>query len=162
MSLTETPTASACPGCTAMPDPGKDATRKADAIQSIELALPGIHCAGCIASVERGLTRLPEVSAARVNLSQKRVRIDTAGEVAPETLIDHLASIGYEARHLDSDLLGPRADDTGRDLMMRLAVAGFAMMNVMLLSVAVWSGAADATRDLFHWISASIALPTIA
>ncbi|MFY0690548.1 MAG: cadmium-translocating P-type ATPase [Paracoccaceae bacterium] len=162
MSLAETPSAGACPGCTALPETAKQSARKAGATQSLELSLPGIHCAGCIAAVERGLLKLPDVRAARVNLSQKRVRIDTSEEVAPETLIDHLAGLGYEARHLDSDLLGPRTDQTGRDLMMRLAVAGFAMMNVMLLSVAVWSGAADATRDLFHWISATIALPTIA
>src|SRR3546814_5970951 len=31
----------------------------------------------------------------------------------------------------------------------------------MLLSVAVWSGAEQATRDLFHWISAAIAFPTL-
>ena len=37
-------------------------------------------------------------------------------------------------------------------------VCGYA---VLLLSVAVWSGAEDATRDLFHWISGAIALPTV-
>ena len=51
--------------------------------------------------------------------------------------------------------------DAGRDLLMRIGVSGFAMMNIMILSVAVWSGAEAATRDLFHWISGAIALPTV-
>ena len=47
-------------------------------------------------------------------------------------------------------------------MLRAVAVSGFAMMNIMLLSVSVWSGATGVTRDLFHWISAMITLPTIA
>src|SRR5690606_26748835 len=54
------------------------------------------------------------------------------------------------------------ADRTGRDLLLRIGVAGFASMNVMLFSVSVWSGAEAATRDLLHWISALIAIPAAA
>src|SRR5690606_31234704 len=46
-------------------------------------------------------------------------------------------------------------------LIRALAVAGFAAMNIMGLSVAVWSGASGETRDLFHWLSALIALPAL-
>ena len=53
-----------------------------------------------------------------------------------------------------------------RQLLRAMAVAGFAAGNIMLLSVSVWAGHAqgmgEATRDLLHWFSALIALPTIA
>ena len=127
------------------------------------LSLPTAHCAACISAVERRLMQYPGVRDARVNLSLKRVSIETEPDVRPQDLIEALEGIGYEAHELDAEALAATAAEReSRDLLMRLAVAGFAMMNVMLLSVAVWSGAADATRDLFHWISALITLPAIA
>ncbi|MCL4135010.1 UNVERIFIED_CONTAM: hypothetical protein GTU68_066481 [Idotea baltica] len=102
------------------------------------------------------------VSSVRVNLTRKRAVIHAAPEVSDTQLTDALARLGFEAQPLDQAILSAdAADQAGRDLLMRLGVSGFAMMNVMLLSVAIWSGATDATRDLFHWISAMIALPTI-
>ena len=127
------------------------------------LSLPTAHCAACISAVERRLLSIEGVSDARVNLSLKRVNIEAAPEISAADMIGVLAGIGYEAHELDAGVLAAtETDKRGRDLLMRLAVSGFALMNVMLLSVAVWSGAADATREMFHWISAMIALPTIA
>ena len=125
--------------------------------------MPTVHCAACIGDVERALDGLPGVRSSRVNLTLKRVSVAAAPGVSADALIARLAAIGYPAHELDPGLLSTtETDRRGRDLLMRLGVAGFAMMNIMLLSVAVWSGAEAATRDLFHWISAAIALPTLA
>ena len=159
MTLAETPRLAACPGCLATPAAGGVASDTAGA--TLRLSLPGIHCAACIASVERGLLSRDDVYQARVNLNRKQVQIVHAPMTPPEALIDHLAEIGFEARLLDADTLGQTGDTVGRGLLLRIAIAGFAMMNVMLMSVAVWSGAEEATRTLFHWISAAITLPAI-
>ena len=148
----------ACPACPAGGIAQEVAQRAAAPRWSF--SVPGLHCAGCMGTVERALAGLPGVEQARVNLSLKRVT--GTGDVSPATILDALAGVGFEAYPLDADSLEPGRDETGRYLLIRLAVAGFAMMNVMLLSVAVWSGAVDATRDLFHMISAAIALPVVA
>ncbi|WP_138935881.1 heavy metal translocating P-type ATPase [Roseovarius arcticus] len=150
--------ASACPACAAAPM-AERAARQAGP-PDIVLSLPGIHCAACIASVERTLRALPGVDAARVNLSLKRVAVHTNG-ANREGVVAALNGIGFEAHPLDMAVLDARQDHVGRGLMIRIAVAGFAMMNVMLLSVAVWSGASGATRELFHLISALISLPAV-
>lgn len=164
MSVTESPGAAACPGCVV----GGEAARRAaeaarDGDRDVLLSLPTMHCAGCISSVESGLMAMPDVRDARVNLSQKRARVTVGPQVEISDLVEQMESIGFEAHALDGDVLtASDADKAARALLVRLGVAGFAMMNVMLLSIAVWSGAADATRDLFHWISSMIALPTVA
>jgi Cu2+-exporting ATPase len=136
-------------------------TGSGDIRSDVVLSLPGIHCAGCISGVERALRDVPGVRAARVNLSRKRATIE-AKDVEPETLVSALSDAGYEAHVLDGSLLyAPAADDAAQALLVRLAVAGFALMNVMPFSVAVWSGAAATTQVLFHWISAGIAIPAL-
>ncbi|MDP5306023.1 heavy metal translocating P-type ATPase [Paracoccus spongiarum] len=159
------PRLGACPACDAAPLAGRLAEAGGagrDAGGTLILSLPAAHCAACISDVERALTGHPGVRTARVNLTLRRVTVDAPGLAADE-LIPVLARIGHEAHELDPEALSATAADRqGRDLLMRIGVAGFAMMNIMILSVAVWSGAEAATRDLFHWISAAIALPTIA
>ena len=161
MSVAEHPSLAACPACSVAPV----ARRPAEDISNptIQLSLPTIHCAGCISGVERALSGVDGVREVRVNLTRKRVQVVADGNITAASLVGVLADAGYEAHELDADAMtASAADGMARELLMRLGVAGFAMMNVMLLSVAVWSGATEATRDLFHWISAAIALPTVA
>ncbi|MDQ7081033.1 MAG: heavy metal translocating P-type ATPase [Paracoccaceae bacterium] len=161
MSPQALPRPAVCPACTV---PAPDVT-PADAEKpgDIILSLPTIHCAGCISTVEKGLAQVKGVRDARVNLSLKRVSISADAGISAEQLVKAVEALGYEAHELDPALLAEsKGDKVGRNLLMRLAVAGFAVMNVMLLSVAVWSGAEAATRDLLHWFSAMIALPAIA
>ncbi|AUM74043.1 heavy metal translocating P-type ATPase [Paracoccus jeotgali] len=151
---------SACPACDAAPLAARIADSAA-ARGDLVLSLPTAHCAACITDVERALLAQPGVRAARVNLTLRRVMIDAPGREATD-FIPVLEGIGYEAHELDASALGPTAADRqGRDILMRIGVSGFAMMNIMILSVAVWSGASGATRDMFHWISAVIAFPTV-
>ena len=151
---------SACPACNAAPAAEHLAALPKDA--TLMLSLPGIHCAGCISGVERALLAVPGVTEARVNLTLRRAAVQAGPDVAVETLCAVLERQGYEAHELDPGVLATTdADRAGRDLLMRLAVAFFAMMNVMLLSVAVWSGADGVTRDMMHWISAAIAIPAV-
>ncbi|MAS14931.1 MAG: nitrogen fixation protein FixI [Nitratireductor sp.] len=129
-----------------------------DGLQQTDLSVPGVHCGACIQTIESALGRLDGVAGARVNLSTKRVSVKwREGRLPP--IIDTLNRLGYAAHLFDSV-------ETGRDpvlsqLIRAVAISGFAAGNIMLLSVSVWSGAEQATRDLFHWLSALIALPAL-
>ena len=128
-----------------------------------DFAVPDIRCAGCIAKLEQGLVRDRRIAAARVNFTEKRVHLSCVPDAEMPDLIGAFTNLGFEAHPIGKGAEETDAEaETSRELLRAVAVSGFAMMNVMLLSVSVWSGAAGATRDLFHWLSALIALPTVA
>ncbi len=123
------------------------------------LAVPGMHCAGCIAKIEHGLAATPGIASARVDFSAKQVRVAHLDELKLSEVVAAMAKLGFEAHPL---VEAPDPQHESRALLRALGVAGFGTMNIMLLSVSIWSGAEGASRDMFHWLSALIALPTIA
>jgi Cu2+-exporting ATPase len=131
------------------------------------LAVDGVGCAGCIRKIEGGLTKLPGIIDARLNFTQRRLAVDWRDdEIGAAEIIKALEGIGYSAHPFAPERV--EADDSrqAKWLLKCLAVAGFAAMNVMLLSISVWSGnvsdMTNETRDMFHWLSALIALPAAA
>ncbi|QAY78730.1 heavy metal translocating P-type ATPase [Sphingosinicella sp. BN140058] len=124
-------------------------------------SVPGMRCAGCIAKLENGLAPVAGIASARVNFTARQLIIDHDPDLDVPALKDAIAAIGFDAEPIRAGAALNEASES-RDLLKATAVAGFAAMNVMLLSVSVWSGAEGATRDLFHALSALIAIPTVA
>lgn len=129
------------------------------ALSATDLVVEGVSCASCIAKIEHGLAAVPGVAAARLNFTTRRLHVAHDATLDEAAVIAAVRRIGFAAHALAEQDAGP---NESRRLARALAVAGFAAMNVMLLSVSVWSGADGATRTLFHWLSALIALPAVA
>jgi len=133
----------------------------------IDLAVEGVNCAGCMAKIERGLSALPDVTLARVNLTDRRVALEwMEGRLDPSRFIDRLAELGYKAYPFEKASAENAEVEQTRFLLRCLGAAAFATMNVMMLSIPVWSGNVSdmlpEQRDFFHWLSALIALPAAA
>jgi P-type Cu2+ transporter len=138
-----------------------------DGTLGMELAIDGIACGACIARVEGAVKRVPGVTEARLNFTNRRLHVAWAdGAVKPAEILQSLEASGYHGHRFIPLRAEQEEAAEARRLTRCLAVAGFATMNIMLLSVSVWSGSVTditpETRDFFHWASALIALPAAA
>lgn len=131
----------------------------------VDFLVRGARCAGCISKIEKTVSALPGVTAARLNLSTGRlsVELDAAGGDARHVVVA-LDALGYPATPFDPAAARVRADVEGRRLILCLAVAGFGAMNAMMFSVPIWAGLfgqelGPATRVLMMWLSAIVGAP---
>jgi Cu2+-exporting ATPase len=141
--------------------------RREGANSHMDLALEGVTCAGCIRKIENGLRQLSGIVDARVNFTNRRLAVEWQdGAIEPESVIRAIERIGFRAHPFVQTQASAQEGREAAALLKCLAVAGFGAMNIMLLSISIWSGSgADMSielRDLFHWISALIALPAVA
>lgn len=130
-------------------------------------AVEGVNCGRCISKIETALRKLPAVVDARLNFSNRRLTLAwRENGVQPTEFVRELEGLGYRAYPFQARAVELEEQRQSKLLLRCLGVAGFAAMNIMLLSVSVWSGnvtdITPETRDLFHWVSALIALPAAA
>ncbi|MDO8350080.1 MAG: heavy metal translocating P-type ATPase [Gallionella sp.] len=127
------------------------------------LLIEGIHCAACVWLIERSMMRIPGVSTANVNLAGKRLHLRwDNSKVKLSTLIHQLSKIGYAGVPYDPEVAEGAMKKANRALLFRLFFAGFAMMNLTLISIALYSGAGDGEfRNFFHWMGWALATPTL-
>ncbi len=131
--------------------------------REINLLVEGIHCAACVWLIENTLFKTPGVQDARVNLSGKRLRLKWDNtRIKLSDLLRRLGQIGYAAVPFDPEVAEGALKKQNRALLYRMGFAGFAMMNLLWISIALYSGADKGEfRTLFHWVGFALATPTL-
>ena len=124
-----------------MIDPSPFVRRSTDGANALFLNVKGAHCGGCISRIENGLSSIPDVETARLNLSTGRLSVKWRGDkLHPKAIVEKITTLGFEASAFDPEAAAQEKDNESRFLLRCLAVAGFAAANIMLLSVSVWAG----------------------
>jgi Cu2+-exporting ATPase len=131
--------------------------------RTIHLLVEGIHCAACIWLIEQTLNKQNAVLSVEANLTSKRLRLQWNNSQAKlSELLTLLAGIGYAAVPFDPETAEGALAKRHRGMLYRMAFSGFAMMNLMWVSIALYSGANEGEfRNWFHWIGFVIATPTL-
>lgn len=132
-------------------------------LRDIHLLVEGIHCPACVWLIERVMLREPGVQSANVNLTAKRIHLRwDSRRNKLSSLIRALARIGYSAVPYDPENAEGVIKKANRSMLFRLFFAGFAMMNMIWISIALYSGADKGEfRDFFHWMGFALATPTL-
>ncbi len=106
--------------------------------ESIELKIKGMHCAGCVGTIERALNQVEGVEKAVVNLTLEKARV--AGEVRVDQLIQAIENTGYGAEHIEQLEVSPedRPDENLNRSKHQMVFAWVATTIIMLWMIPNW------------------------
>jgi len=137
-----------------------------DGFSSVDLVMEGIHCAACIWLNEKVLAQTDGIVEASINFTNNKAKIvwdeDT---IKLSEIIEKIRSIGYNAYPYDRTQEDIKVSKNKRDYFMRMAIAIFASMNIMMIDVAKYagffSGMKDETLHLVHIAEFIFATPVL-
>ena len=112
-----------------------------DGFVQIDLILEGIHCAACVWLNEKVLYDTKGVVEANINFTTNKARVVFNSDILKlSDIIKKIRSIGYNAYAYDSSIADKEASKAKQDYFVRMMVAVVCTMNIMMLSVAKYTG----------------------
>ena len=107
----------------------------------VDLIIEGIHCAACIWLNEKVLGQTDGIVEASINFTNNKAKIVwDENTIKLSEIIDKIRSIGYNAYPYDRSESEKQATKNNRDYFLRMSVAIFASMNLMMIGVAKYTG----------------------
>lgn len=121
----------------------------------IDLIIEGIHCAACVWLNEKILHDTKGIVEANINFTTNKARIVWNEDMLKlSEIILKIRSIGYNAYAYDSSVADAQASKAKRDYFIRMMVAVICSMNIMMVSVAKYTGfftgMADEVKNMIH------------
>jgi len=135
-------------------------------ISKIDLFIPTIHCASCIWLLENLYTLNPAVVHSNVNFPRKTVSITFKDqETSLRQLVELLASIHYIPEITLDQLDEKEKRSSDRNLLLKIGVAGFSLLNVMLYNFPEYLPGGEQLEgsfiSYFGWLSFALSLPVV-
>ncbi len=131
--------------------------------KTITLISDTIHCAACVWLIERALNAMDGVVWVRVNLTDKRIRIRWEDEkINLSSIMKTLADLGYAAMPYEQNVAEAKQRRKNKAMLYRIGFAGFTMMNLLWISIALYTGASGGVyHGYFQWLGFALATPTL-
>ncbi|RLD43237.1 MAG: heavy metal translocating P-type ATPase, partial [Bacteroidetes bacterium] len=135
-------------------------------ISKVELFVPTIHCASCIWLLENLATLNPGIIQSSVNFPAKTVNITFKDkEISLRQLVELLVSIHYIPDISLNQLEKNKGKNADRDLLLKIGVAGFSLLNVMLYNFPEYLPGGELLEteflQYFGWLSFLLSLPVV-
>lgn len=124
----------------------------------------GMWCSSCAWLIENALQRERGVVAAEVSFASDLVRVKYCPQyVPPSRIAERIAALGYRASEYSTESRGDWEERRG--MLLRVGIAGFLWMNVMLFSLPIyasyWEPIWETARVVTPLILLALATPTV-
>lgn len=128
--------------------------------RTMDFYMEGVHCVACLWLIERIGVLVPGIKSVQMNLGSlvAKVTLDEKGSFA--AIAEGFERIGYKPHPVcdEKDARSLNKKENRRDLL-RIGLAGFCMMNIMILSVPIYAGASEGLLLMFRWLSGLFFIP---